>query len=139
MLLTTAIVLAPPLFLLRHGRLPAGGFAILSAVNSLAMGVLYDGGPYPWAAVAALVVAGVAVEIVRLALRPGSARPAAFRAFAFTAAALPSCAYFAALAITEGLAWSPHLWLGTIVFVGVVGLLLSYLLLPPRLAAGEAS
>jgi hypothetical protein len=139
MLLTTAIVLAPPLFLLRHGRCPAGGFAILITINSLAMGVLYDGGPYPWGAVAALIVAGVAVEIVRLALRPGIARPAAFRTFAFTAAALPSGAYFAAVAIEDGLAWSPHLWLGTIVFVGVVGWMLSYLLLPPRLAPWESA
>jgi hypothetical protein len=132
MLLTTAIVLAPPLLLLRYGRLPVGGFAILVTVNSLAMGVLYDGGAYPWAVAAALVVAGGGVEIVRLALRPDASRPGAFRAFAFTAAALPCCAYFAAVAITEGLAWSPHLWLGTIVFVGAVGWMLSYLLVSPR-------
>jgi hypothetical protein len=138
MLLTTAIVVGPLVLLLRHGRLPVGGLAIVVGVNSVAMGVLYDGGAYPRAAVAALVVAGVAAEGVRLALRPDASRPAAFRAFAFVAAALPSCAYFAAIGMTAGLAWSPHLWLGTIVFVGVTGWLLSYLLLPPRLAPGEA-
>ena len=139
MLLTTAIVLAPPLFLLRHGRLPAGGFAILFALNSLVMGVLHDRGPYPVAAVGSLVIAGVAVEIVRLALRPHASRPAAFRAFAFAAAVVPCAAYFAVVGMSEGLAWSTHLWMGTIVFVGAVGWMLSYLLLPPRLHPGDAA
>jgi hypothetical protein len=47
-------------------------------------------------------------------------------------------AYFAALAATQGIAWTPHLWLGAIVFAGVAGWLLSYLVLPPRLAPGGA-
>jgi len=35
---------------------------------------------------------------------------------------------------TRGIGWSPHLWLGVVVFAGIIGWLLSYLLLPPRVA-----
>jgi hypothetical protein len=34
------------------------------------------------------------------------------------------------LIVTQGLAWSVHVWTGSIVLSGIVGLLLSYLLMP---------
>ncbi len=41
--------------------------------------------------------------------------------------------YFVALAMTEGISWSIHLWTGSIGLAGLTGWLLSYLLMPPRL------
>jgi hypothetical protein len=38
---------------------------------------------------------------------------------------------FFALMLTEGIAWSVHLWVGSIVLAGLAGWLLCYLLLPP--------
>ena len=38
--------------------------------------------------------------------------------------------YFFAIQMLHGIAWVVHLWVGSIVLAGVVGLLLSYLLLP---------
>jgi hypothetical protein len=134
--LTTAILVAPVLLLLCHGRLPAGALTVLVGVNSVAMGFLYDQGDYPRGAVLASVAAGVAADLLRAALRPGAERPGRFRLFAFTMPVLLTGAYFAYLALTTGVSWSPHLWLGTVVFCGVVGWLLSYLALPPRLHAG---
>lgn len=46
--------------------------------------------------------------------------------------------YFALLAALTGLGWSIHLWAGTIVTAGIVGLLLSYLVLPPTEASHQA-
>ena len=43
------------------------------------------------------------------------------------------------LLATVGLSWSTHLWLGSVVFAGIVGWLTSYLLVPPRLAPSERS
>jgi hypothetical protein len=38
--------------------------------------------------------------------------------------------YFFAIQMLHGIAWVIHLWVGSIVLAGVVGLLLSYLLVP---------
>lgn len=132
MLLTAAILFAPLLLLLRHGRLPAGALTMLVGLNAIAMGFVYDQGPYPSVPVIALAAGGAAGDALRALLRPGASRPAAFRAFAFAAPALVCACYFAALALTTGIAWTTHLWLGVIVFCGVVGWLLSLLALPPR-------
>src|SRR5229473_4995669 len=52
--------------------------------------------------------------------------------FAFTLPATFYLCYFLALMVTEGIAWSVHLWVGSIVLAGIAGWLLSYLLVPPR-------
>ena len=132
-LLTTAILTAPLLFLLRHDRMPAGATTVLVGLNAVAMGVLFEHGAYPGAVVAAIVVAAIAVDVVRAVVRPAAARPRAFRTFAVALAAAPVTGYFLAVARTHGIAWSTHLWVGVIVFAGGVGWLLSYLLLPARL------
>jgi len=135
-LLTSAIVIAPVLFLLRHGRLPPAALTILIGLNSIAMGFLYDHGDYPLAPVTASIAASAAADLVRWMLRPGADRAGAFRLYAFTVPVLLTGSYFACLGLTVGIAWSPHLWLGVIVFCGIVGWLLSYLALPPRLEPG---
>jgi len=134
-LLTSAILAGALLLLVRAGSLPAGGAALMLAVNSLSMGVVYDQGDYPLVPALALAASGVLADLVRAALRPASDRPAAARGFAFAAPALFTLCYFAALAVTDGIAWSAHLWLGTVVFAGLAGWLLSYLSFPPRRAA----
>jgi hypothetical protein len=136
MLLTAAILWAPVLLLLRHGRLPAGSITILVTLNAIAMGFLYDRGPYPLTAVLALAAGAVVVDVVRMASKPAAARPRAFRAFAAAAPVLVYAAYYAALSLTTGIAWSTHVWVGVVVFTGIIGWLLSYVVLPPRLAAG---
>lgn len=136
MLLTTVILTAPLLLLLRQGRLPAGALTIMVGLNSIATGFLFDHGPYPVVPVAAMVAAAIAGDVLRAVLRPSASRPAAFRWFAIGVPALLYAGYFAALAVTVGIGYSPHLWMGVVVFAGVVGWLLSYLLLPPRAVIG---
>jgi hypothetical protein len=65
-------------------------------------------------------------------LHPSAAAPSAWRLFAFALPAIFYLCYFLALMLTEGIAWSVHLWVGSIVLAGIAGWLLSYLLLPPR-------
>ena len=132
MQLTAIIMVAPLLFVLRHGRLPAGAVTIVVGLNSLATGVLFDHGPYPLVPAIAMVIAAAAGDVVRVVLTPSVARPVEFRAFATLVPALLYGGYFAALAITHGIGYSPHLWMGVVVFAGVIGWLLSYLALPPR-------
>ena len=135
-LLTTAIVVGPLLLLQRHARLPTGAVTIVVGLNSIAMGFLFDHGDYPRALVAASLGGGAVADLLRLGLRPAADRPVAFRLFSFAVPVLLTGVYFAGLGLTTGIAWSPHLWLGTVVFCGIVGWLLSYLPLPPRLEPG---
>lgn len=132
-LLTTAILTAPLLLLLRHDRLPIGAITVVVGLNAFAMGFLYGAGPYPRAVVVATVAAAVVVDILRVAVRPAVSRPRAFRFFAVALAAAPVIAYFVTVAGTSRITWSTHVWVGVVVFAGGVGWLVSYLMLPPRL------
>jgi hypothetical protein len=132
-LFTSAILTAPLVFLLRHGRMPAGATALVVGLNAVAMGFLYWRGPYPSAVVGALVAAAILIDAVRVVVRPAPERPRAFRSFAVVLAATPVAAYFVTLAATTGITWTTHVWVGVVVFTAAVGWLLSYLVLPPRL------
>ena len=139
MMLTAAIDSLPVLLFLRLERLPLGGLAILIALQCLAVGFVYDHGPYPVAAVIGMIAAAMVVELLRAALRPGPTRPAAFRSFAFAFPALLFVGYFGALALTVGIGWSTHLWTGTVVFAGIIGWLASYAVLPAHWAHGATT
>jgi hypothetical protein len=134
MQLTTVILIAPLLMLLRQDRLPAGALTIVVGLDSLAVGFLLDHGPYPVVPALGMVTGAVIGDLVRATLRPSPTRAAAFRWFALAAPTLIHAGYFAALALTSGIAYTPHLWMGVIVFAGLIGWLLSYLVLPPRSA-----
>jgi hypothetical protein len=108
-------------------------------VNSVAMGFLFDRGPYPLGVVITFVLAAAGADFVRGALHAGPAQRGAFRAFAVAYPVLLAGAYFVALGLRTGLTWTPHLWTGTVVFCGIVGWLLSYLLVPPATLSAPAS
>jgi hypothetical protein len=80
-------------------------------------------------------VAGLTVDVLYARLCPSPTRLAAWRGFAFAAPAAFYLCYFLSLMLTEGIAWSVHLWAGSIMLAGIAGWLLSYLLLLPRSSA----
>jgi len=131
-LLASIILVGAVLLLLRRGRAPLGALTVMVTLNAMAMGFVYDQGPYPLAPVMAFAVAGVVGDVLRAVLRPSVERPVAWRWFAFAVPVVLHLLYFASLALTEGLWWTAHVWLGTVLFTGVAGWLLSYLVLPPR-------
>src|SRR5262249_46328924 len=104
-------------------------------LNTVAMGFIFGRGPYPLATVAAYALGGILGDLLRAVLRPGVERPAAWRWFAFAVPVVLNLLYFGSLALTTGLWWHVHLWLGTVLFTGVAGWLLSYLAFPPRVPA----
>ncbi len=135
-LLDTVIYLGMILLIMRRWTLAPGALSLFFAINALALGFLLPGGegPYPIVPVAARIVAGVAIDLLYQRLRPSVQRPSALRMFAFIAPLIVGTLYFAAGQIVAGIAWSVHLWLGSIVMAGVVGLLLSYVSAPPPIA-----
>src|SRR5438552_1431122 len=75
LLLTTAILSAPVLMLLRWHRLPAGVVTILVGLDAIAMGFVFDRGPYPHAAVLAMILGAVLTDVLRAWISPSLLRP----------------------------------------------------------------
>ena len=80
----------------------------------------------------AFAAGGVTADVLRAQLRPDAGRAQAQRVFAFAMPTVLHLGYFLSLIATDGIWWSMHLWLGTVLFSGVIGWLLSYLVLPTR-------
>ncbi|MBI5564173.1 MAG: hypothetical protein HY870_04715 [Chloroflexi bacterium] len=133
-LLDTAIYMSVLILLTQRWTLAPGAISLIFGINAVAMGFLFDGGPYPIMPVIARILAGVAIDFLYQRLRPSSQRLSALRVLAFTVPLIFGCLYFLAGQITAGIAWSIHLWAGSIVMTGGVGLLLSYVSAPPHIA-----
>jgi hypothetical protein len=131
-LLWTTFLMGAVLLLLHRGAAPVGSLTLMLTLNAAAMGVLYDQGPYPLAQVGAFAAGGVAADVLRALLRPDAGRAQAQRLFAFAMPTVLHLGYFLSLIALDGIWWSVHLWLGTAMFSGVIGWLLSYLVLPTR-------
>ncbi len=138
--LSAALITGFVLFALQRFSLAPGALSLLLGINALAMGALYDQGAYPLLPVLAFVCAGIVADVLLYVLKVSPARTFvslsrttnALRVFAFALPALLLGFYFAALELTQGVWWAIHLSAGSIVMAGVIGLLLSYLALPPR-------
>jgi hypothetical protein len=107
--------------------LPLGSLTLIFALNATLMSFMRD----QYCLIPAAAVAGLAADLLLRWLRPSIVRSGAFRVFAFAVPAIDYTLYFGVITVTQGLDWSVHLWTGSIVLAGVVGLLLSYLLIPP--------
>ena len=131
-LLQTALLMAVVLLTARIGTLPRGGLTLIVTLNAAAMGFLNFSGGYPLALVVGAGVAGLLGDLLYGWLRPTATTPTVWCLFAFVLPATFYLCYFVALMLTEGIAWSIHLWVGSIVLAGIAGWLLSYLSLPTR-------
>lgn len=129
-LLTTAILLGVVLLAIRRWKLPLGSFTIMLTINLVLASVLANPSP-PVLFVAGLaIINGLLIDGLNLALKPSVERVTALRLFAFLVPVVTEMIYFFAIQMLHGIAWVVHLWVGSIVLAGVVGLFLSYLLVP---------
>ena len=126
-LLQPALLMGLLLLALRRWVLRFGSLTLVITVNTALLSVMHDA--YIMIPVATL--AGLLADVLLQRLRPSAERPVALRIFAFAVPAILYALYFVTLLLTAGIAWSTHLWIGAIVLAGVVGLLLSYLVVPP--------
>jgi len=85
-----------------------------------------------------VAAAGLIGDLLLWRLKPSTTRPTAFRIFAFAVPTILYLLYFLDLLLTQGISWSIHLWLGSAVMAGMVGFLISYLLIPPPEPLQEA-
>jgi hypothetical protein len=128
-LVTNVIVLTPALLLARRWRLPFGTVALLATAGALGLTSLREF--TLGALVPAMLVGGLASDLLIARLRPEPDRPGAFRAVATLAPLLLWGAWMVAYALAYGIAWPPELWAGVLGMASLSGLGLSVLALPP--------
>lgn len=130
LMIVGAILVAPLLLALRRWTLPLGSLTLIWSINTVAMTILgYKQVDIIWMA-ASMSVAAVLLDLGLWRLRPRLDPTTLLRLFAFAAPALLFSAYYLGLLATEGTRWSVHLVTGSVAMAGVVGWLLSYLIVP---------
>jgi hypothetical protein len=132
-LIQPVILMGLVLFVLRRRPLPLGSLTIILSINGALMTLIHDTflrtGPYPL--IGAAVLAGLVSDVLLRWLQPSADRPRAFRTFAFAVPAIQYLLYVVTVMRWAHVVWSVHVWTGAVVLSGVVGWLLSYLVLPP--------
>ncbi len=128
LLLQAVILMSMLLILVRRWQLPIGSMTLLISLNTALMTVLAD----TYLLIPGALLAGIIADILLWRLKPSVERIDALRAFSMLVPIVYYSLYFASLGLTTGIIWSIHLWLGSIVMSGVVGLLLSYVLVAPQ-------
>ena len=126
-IIQAALLMGILLLGLRANTLPVGSVTLIVTLNAALVSVLGD----QYRLIPAAMVAGLLGDLVLWRLRPSLERPASVRLFALSVPVIFYSLYMLTLQLTGGIGWSIHLWLGTIVIGGIVGVLLSYLVLPP--------
>ncbi len=127
-LLQTGLLMGFVLLLVKRWRLPFGALTFILTVNTAMVCVFSD----QYRLVPAAFVAGLAADLFIRFFNPSSARQDVLRLFAFLIPVILYLGYFTELITMDGTTWSIHLWLGSCILAGIVGLLLSYLLVPPQ-------
>lgn len=125
-LLTTVILIAPTLLLLRRWRLPAGSLTLLFGVV-VAMDSALLGFEMPETILAG-VVAGLAGDLLARSLQPTRAPATVLRIVGFAVPVVLWLTYFAVLAAFYSVGWSVELWSGITVMSGLTGLGLAVLM-----------
>jgi hypothetical protein len=123
----TAILMGGLLLLSGRWRLPFGWVTLLLGGVALTMSALTDIRQSIWLA----LVVGLIADALYALLLPTRARAGRVRLFAFAVPATLFAGFFFALNLYGLLDWVIHLWTGVIFLTGAVGVLLSFLLVPP--------
>lgn len=127
--LQSAALMGVVLVLVRRwgSELPFGWLTLTFAAGAASGSIFHSTW---WAAVAAMC-AGIAADVIYVALLPGAARTQHVRVFAAGVPAVFYAGYFSTLLGTGGVWWSLPLWTGAIFLAAAVGLLVSYIVFPP--------
>ncbi|MBL8152793.1 MAG: hypothetical protein JNM70_01315 [Anaerolineae bacterium] len=135
-LIPAALMVGALLMLLRRWMLPFGTAALLFTANATLMLLMrFDFAAEYWRVLVAAAVGGLLTDGLIAALKPSLSRAGALRLVAFTAPFTVFLLTMGAVALTDqrGLYWPIHMWLGVPFVAGAIGLLLSFLAVPPPL------
>ncbi len=133
MVFAAGVQIGPLLYLLRRWSLPFGAVAVIYGINGFAQSFIYEASrSLQYAVLAALVMglAGLASDLLLRRLKPSMENVRGLRWFAALSPVATYLVYFGALNFGIGVWWSLQLWTGVCTLSAMVGLLLSYLLVP---------
>jgi hypothetical protein len=122
----TAIVVALGLTLLRRFRLVVGAFTLVLGLLGLLVTAITPSFDF----LPALLAAGVVADGLYRWIRDRWSPARTVRLLGVTLPVLLFTVYFATVALLYGLSWSVHVWTGAVVSAGLVGLLVSYVVVP---------
>lgn len=126
-ILQTALLMGLVLPLVRRFDLPFGALTLVVGYDVTTVTVIHDADPI----ILVGVLAGLAGDLLLLAMRPSSTRVRQLRILAFALPTLLYTMYFGALILDAGVWWPVHLWAGAPLLAGITGVLLSLLVAPP--------
>jgi len=126
----TGMLMGLILLLVRRWVLPFGSLALIFTINASLMASVF--GPTQYRLAPIMAVSGLAADGLLGWLRPSAARVGALRVFALVVPAMLYTLYFVVLLLTTGVEWPMPVWTSGIVLAGLVGLGLSYLVVPPE-------
>jgi len=127
-LLQTALFIGFVLLLVKRWQLPFGALTGILTVNTAMVCIFSD----QYRLVPAAFVAGLVADLLIRFLKPSPERQDRLRLFAFLVPVVLYLGYFSELMMMDGITWTIHFWLGSCVLAGIVGLLLSYVLVSPQ-------
>jgi hypothetical protein len=125
-MLQAALLMGVALILVSRSRLRPGSLTFIFTINATLVTLLNQPDPV----ILVGLIGGVVADVLLIVLRPSALRPAALRVFAFSVPATVYLTYFLAVLAADGIWWRIHVWIGSIVMAGLIGLLVSYLVLP---------
>jgi hypothetical protein len=130
-LIQSGVLIGLLLLMLRRwgAQLPLGWPTFLFTLNALGMGIFHA---TPWVSLVG-GLAGIAADGLYRWLQPNVQQPQRLRLWSALVPVILYSLYFLALLILGGIWWPIHLWAGGIALAGVMGWLMSYLILPPVL------
>jgi hypothetical protein len=131
-LFTNVILMSAVLLLLRRWRIPFGVFTLMFALNTVAMSVI--GGSVEWLAVLASAVAGLFADVMIAWRNPSSTRVLEFRLVATVLPLVIWGLHYLVRQLTGGIALEREFWAGILVMTACSGLVLSVLVLPPKVS-----
>ena len=116
------------LYVLRRWPLPTGYATIVLTLVSIPLSAMQA----HYIMIPISLVAGILVDTGYFFLKPSPQRATQFRLYAIVAAATLYAVYMITLEFTMSVVWTVHMALGSVVVVGIMGWLLSYLVLPGK-------
>jgi hypothetical protein len=134
-LLQTGVMMGVVLCTVRRWTLPLGSLSLVFGLNAAFMSFMHD----QYRLIPGAALTGLGADLLVRCLKPSTERSGALRLFALAVPIVYYSLYYLALIVTSGLEWSVHIWTGSIVLSGIVGLLLSYVLMPPLIRPLQAS
>lgn len=125
-LITTVILIAPTLMLLRRWHVPQGSltllFTVVVVLDSALIG--FERGE----TILAGVAAGFVADLLAQALQPSRSSTTVLRVVGFVVPVVLWLTYFAVLAVSYTVGWSVEMWSGITVMSGLAGLGLAVLM-----------